>query len=78
MPSILAEELCSVQPMFSPFSKEEWPCQIDILGHIAYKELGTVHEWCTKTLNRGEWSNTAQFYAFKTEEAYTWFKLRWL
>lgn len=78
IPQWIADEICSVQPMSSPHSKKDWPYQIDILGHVTFKELGTVHEWCARTLNRGEWNNTVQFYAFKTEEAYTWFKLRWL
>lgn len=78
MPALLAEELCSVQPMFSPHNKEEWPYQIDVLPFVKYSDVVPMKNWCQETLAEGEWIANVQFFAFKTEEALTWFKLRWL
>jgi len=76
VPDIIAKELCSVQPMSSPYSKTEWPYRADLI--MKYDQLAEIKEWCLITLNAENWAHTAQFFAFKTEEAYSWFKLRWL
>lgn len=78
MPDILADTLLSVQPMFSPHNKEEWPYQIDVLPFVNYSDLIHIKNWCKETLDESEWIASVQFFAFKTEEALTWFKLRWL
>jgi hypothetical protein len=78
MPDILAEALLSVQPMYSPHSKEEWPYQIDVLPFAKYSDVIPMKTWCQETLDEGDWIASVQFFAFKTEEALNWFKLRWL
>lgn len=79
MPSILADEICSVQPMSSPHNKKEWPYQIDILEiGSKFTMVMEMRNWCKETIEEGEWTNNAQYFAFKTEEALSWFKLRWL
>ena len=78
LPAIIAEELFNVQPMYSPFSKKEYPYQVDILMKIPFKDIVGVRKWCHETLSENEWNSTVQFFAFKTEEAYSWFTLRWL
>lgn len=78
IPALLAEELCKVQPMFSPHSKEDWPYQIDVLPFSRYSEIILMKQWCIETLVEGEWTASVQFFAFKTEEDLNWFKIRWL
>jgi hypothetical protein len=78
MPNILADEILSAQPMSSPFNKEEWPYQIDILPFSKYGDIIPMKKWCRETLEEGHWTSTVQFFAFKNEEALSWFKLRWL
>lgn len=78
MPNIIASDICSAQPMFSPHDQEEWPYQVDVLGHIKYHDIPVVKEWCKNTLTDSEWIASVQFFGFKTKEAYSWFKLRWL
>jgi hypothetical protein len=78
MPNILAEEILSVQPMSSPYSTEEWPYQVDVLLFAKYADVIPMKHWCSEILNEGEWTATVQYFAFKNEEALSWFKLRWL
>lgn len=78
MPDMLAESLLTVQPMFSPHNKEEWPYQIDVLPFAKYSDMIPMKTWCQETLDEGDWIASVQFFAFKTEEALNWFKLRWL
>lgn len=78
MPALLAAELCSVQPMSSPYNKEDWPHQIDVLPFVKYSDIIPMRNWCRETLEEGEWITSVQFFAFKTEESLNWFKLRWL
>jgi hypothetical protein len=78
MANLIAEEICSVQPMSNPHSTEEWPYQIDVLPFAKYADVIPMKQWCRETLNEDEWTATVQYFAFKTEEAYSWFKLRWL
>lgn len=73
--SIIADEICSVQPMSSPYNKDEWPYQADMT--MRYKDIIAMHNWCRDTLNEGEWIFTVQFFAFNTEQAYAWFMLKW-
>jgi hypothetical protein len=77
-PEILAEEICKVQPMSSPYSKEEWPYQVDALLSAKFEDVIPMKQWCKESLNEGEWAATVQYFAFKNEEAYSWFGLRWL
>ena len=77
MSQTIADDILSVQPMFSPFSKDEWPYQVDMLTNGKYTDSLNAHHWCRDTLNEDEWTARVQFFAFKTEEAYAWFKLRW-
>lgn len=74
----LANEIIGVQPMSSPHSTEEWPYQIDVLPFVKYADIIPMKRWCHETFDEGEWTATVQFFAFKTEEALSWFKLRWL
>lgn len=78
MPSVIAEQICSVQPMSSPFNKEEWPYQVDVLPFVKYEDVIPMKKWCQETFGVDEWTATVQYFAFKTEESLTWFKLRWL
>lgn len=78
LPDIIAQDICRVQPMGSSFKIEEWPYQIDVLPFAKYTDVIPMKQWCRETLNDGEWDSTVQFFAFKNEEALTWFKLRWL
>jgi len=73
----ITEEIIGVQPMGSPFSKEEYPYQINILDFISFRDIIAVIEWCRDTLKEDEWKSKAQFFAFKNEQAYSWFLLRW-
>ncbi len=77
LPSIIADDILGVQPMSSPYDKKEWPYQVDMLANGKYKDIVTAQDWCRETLNNSEWTNKVQFFAFKTEESYAWFKLRW-
>lgn len=78
MPSVIADEICSVQPMSTPFNKEEWPYQIDVLPFVKYKDVIPMKQWCQETFGVNEWIASVQYFAFKTEKSFTWFKLRWL
>ena len=77
MSAAIADELFRVQPMSSPHSKKEWPYQVDVLHFAKYKDVIPMKEWCGEMLKEDEWTATVQYFAFKTEEACTWFKLRW-
>lgn len=77
-PNIIAENICSVQPMSNPYSKEEYPYQIDILEFAQYNDVIPMRKWCSENFNKGEWANTVQYFAFKTEEQLTWFRLAWI
>lgn len=77
MPNKIAEELVGVQPMGSPFSKEEYPYQINTLDFASFKDVIPMRQWCRETLKENEWKNSVQFFAFKNEQAYNWFLLRW-
>lgn len=77
VPSIIADEICRVQRMSSPHNKEEWPYQVDVMSFAKYTDVIPMKKWCGETLKDGEWDSTVQFFAFKTEEALSWFKLRW-
>lgn len=78
MPSIIADEICSAQPMTSPFNKEEWPYQVDALYVASFTDVIPMTRWCRETLKQDEWTSKSQFFAFKNEEALNWFTLRWL
>lgn len=77
----ISEEIIGmgVQPMGmgSPFSKEEYPYQINILDFISFRDIIAVLEWCRETLKDDEWDSKVQYFAFKNEQAYSWFLLRW-
>ena len=77
MPSLVAQDILSVQPMSSPFSKEEWPYQIDVLSLVRFTDILKLKRWCEDSLEQDEWTHKVQFYAFKTEKAYITFKLAW-
>ena len=77
MANKIAEELVGVQPVCNPFSKEEYPYQINILDIASLKDAIPMKRWCRKTLKEDEWKNNVQFFAFKNEQAYSWFLLRW-
>jgi hypothetical protein len=49
-----------------------------VLEFGKYTDIIPMRQWCRETLNEGEWVAIAQYFAFKTEEALVWFKLRWL
>lgn len=79
LPDLIADVLLGVQPMTSPYNREEWPYQIDILEiGSKFTMVMEMRNWCKETIEEGEWTNNAQYFAFKTEEALSWFKLRWL
>ena len=78
MPNLIANAIVGVQPMSSPYSKEDGPYQVDVLEFGKYTDIIPMRQWCRETLNEGEWVAIAQYFAFKTEEALAWFKLRWL
>lgn len=78
MPSVIAEQICSVQPMGAPFRREEWPYQVDALPLAKYSDIVHMENWCRETFDVNEWTSFVQYFAFKTEKSFTWFKLRWL
>lgn len=78
MPSLLADTILGVQPMFSPHSKEEWPYQVDVLSSVKYSDIIPMKRWCSETFADTEWTASVQFFAFKTQEHLSWFTLRWL
>ena len=75
MPTLFANSIIGVQPMSSPFHKNEWPYQIDLV--MKFKDLPEIREWCRTNLNCEEYISNAQYFAFNTETAYAWFILRW-
>lgn len=74
----IARDIIGVQPMYSPFTKEVYPYQVDFLMTGKYEDIFAASIWCSDNLPDDEWANRVQFFAFKTEEAYLWFKLRWM
>lgn len=76
---ILAEDIIGVQPMVNPFSKNEYPYQLNILelNNRTIQDVIPMIDWCTETFNENEWASKAQFFAFTNEKAYTWFLLKW-
>lgn len=78
MANLIADDICGVQPMSSPHSKDEWPYQIDVLTmDFKYSQIVPMRQWCAEMFAEDEWTAMMQYFAFKTEEAYAWFKLRW-
>jgi hypothetical protein len=75
MPTLVADSIIGVQPMSSPFHKNEWPYQIDLV--MKFKDLTEIREWCRTNLNSEEYISNAHYFAFNTETAYAWFILRW-
>ena len=75
MPTLVADSIIGVQPMSSPFHKNEWPYQIDLV--MKFKDLLEITEWCRTNLNSEEYISKVQYFAFNTETAYAWFILRW-
>lgn len=71
--SVIANDIMSVQPMSNPFDVELWPYHTE----IRYNQCIPAREWCLETLDNDEWISKVQFFAFKNEQAYSWFMLRW-
>lgn len=77
MPSLLAQDILTVQSMSSPFSKEEWPYQADVLDLAKTTDILKVKRWCENNLKQDEWAYKIGFFAFKTQKVYLIFKLAW-
>jgi hypothetical protein len=79
MPKLIAEDIIGVQSMGNPFSKEEYPFQLNILdlNNVLFENLKSIQGWCSDTFKDDEWVSKAQWFAFKTESAYAWFLLKW-
>lgn len=77
LPDLIADVLLGVQPMSSPYNREEWPYQVDALSFAKYTDVIPMKQWCQETFKEGEWCHTVQYFAFKNEEDLSWFMLRY-
>lgn len=60
--------------MFSPHNKTYWPYQATVWWDDRYD----IERWCYANLKSKNWRNYTQYFAFKREQDYLLFALRWL
>jgi len=62
------------------FNKKYWPYQVRLDTQVIDKEctIQDLERWCYKNLKTQEWRNDIWYFAFKREQDYTFFMLRWL
>lgn len=75
--SMIRKDILGEQAMSFPFSKEEWPYQVDVLDLAKTTDILKVKRWCENNLKQDEWAYKIGFYAFKTQKVYLIFKLVW-
>ena len=61
------------------FNKKYWPSQVRIDVPLIKREitLQELERWCYQNLKSSEWRNDGWYFAFKREQDYTFFVLRW-
>jgi hypothetical protein len=71
----LAKHLDNVMPTSNPHNSTYWPYQARITEHNSVRE---IERWCYAHFKSKNWRNSWQWFAFKREEDYVMFALRWL
>jgi hypothetical protein len=74
---IVAQDIIGAQPMTNPYNSTEFPYLLDVLTIAKYTDIIEITRWCRENLPKDDWTHTGQFFAFKTEQSYSWFLLRW-
>ena len=70
----MAKDIVNAQPMTSPHNKKYWPYQYNDLD---WRDVLTAERWCYTHFKSGNWRNDGQWFAFKREQDYVLFLLRW-
>ena len=70
----LAKDIVNAQPMFSPHNRTYWPHQ----ATVWWDDIYDIERWCYANLKSKNWRNRRQYFAFKREEDYLLFVLRWM
>ena len=73
LPKMIARDLVGVQPMSSPHNKRYWPYQTT----VNWNQIKEIERWCYSCMKSAHWRNYGQFFAFKREQDYTAFLLKW-
>jgi len=69
----MARELVNVQPTASPHNKKYWPHQTE----VDWDKVQEIERWCYLHFKSGNWRNNGQWFAFKREQDYILFVLKW-
>lgn len=85
-PVTIASQITGVQPMainqddifkfiygFNGHNKKYWPYQIK----LDLDKLLAAERWCYVNFKSRNWRNVGGSFAFKRQEDYEWFLLRW-
>lgn len=71
----IAKDIVNAQPMmFSPHNKTYWPYQ----ATVWWDDIYDIERWCYANLKSKNWRNHRQYFAFKREQDYFLFALRWM
>ena len=60
--------------LVSPHKKKYWPYQAD----VDWKKIREIERWCYTHFKSGNWRNNRQWFAFKREQDYILFVLKWI
>ncbi len=70
----ITKDIVNAQPMFSPHNKIYWPHH----ATVWWDDIYDIERWCYANLKSKNWRNHRQYFAFKREQDYFLFALRWL
>ena len=70
----MAKDIVDVRPMPSPHNKKYWPHQAE----VDWRMIKDIERWCYTHFKSGNWRRTELWIAFKREQDFVLFALRWL
>jgi len=73
LPIMIARDILGVQPMSSPHKKKYWPYQYV----VNWSDIKQAERWCYSCMKSGNWRNHGHYFAFKREQDFLAFTLRW-
>lgn len=72
-PKLIANEILGVQPMGNPYNTKYWP----YVAEVPFGNMAAVEKWCWQNFKGRHWRSRGQWIAFKREQDYAWYKLKW-
>ena len=70
----MAKDIVDVRPIPSPHNKKYWPHQAE----VDWRMIKDIERWCYTHFKSGNWRSTELWFAFKREQDFVLFALRWL